>query len=212
MSVSLPSGIRKGQLYSVVVRQLTNAEAPAPLPPPELTIAPLAAQRCTWRRVLGTFQINIPVSTKELLLEKAELRLSIFRWIFEGVSVQSCWYPVMQRYLQLIAIQVSEMGGDPTKIKPSPNGYGGLPSPHKEEEYISITGKIEALIYDHFGDFEGFILETNDGEERRFRSREPEVESVVGRAWEDRIVTTVIVDRDHQHRLLSIMLRRSSAL
>lgn len=87
MQISLPAGIRRGQLYQVVVRQLTNAfgeAAPLPPPPPRVTAAVNAPALLRWRKVLGTFQINIPVSTRELLLGREELRLSIFRWIAEG--------------------------------------------------------------------------------------------------------------------------------
>jgi hypothetical protein len=217
MQISLPAGIRRGQLYQVVVRQLTNAfgeAAPPPPPPPQVTAAVNQPPLLRWRKVLGTFQINIPVSTKELLLGREELRLSIFRWIAEGIPHYSRWWPVFRRYLELIAIRVSELGGDPTQIKPSPNGYGGLPSPlprpeepHRLHEY---TGKVEALIYDHFGDFDGFMLELHDGATRRFDSREGEIEELVREAWEDRIVTTVVVSTEHRHRPLSILLKRSS--
>jgi hypothetical protein len=77
MQVSLPPGIRRGQLYQVIVRQLTNAfgrtSPPPPPPSPRLTAPARSATvgapaLLRWRKVLGTFQINIPVSTAELLL------------------------------------------------------------------------------------------------------------------------------------------------
>ena len=220
IQISLPPGVKRGQLYQVIVRQLTNAEGEAPQPPPatraraQAHVAAPALLR--WRKVLGTFQINIPVSTKELLLEREELRLSIFRWIAESIPHSSRWWPVFRRYLELIAIRVGEMGGDPGKIRPSPNGYGGLPRPCPEPEppeephRHEYTGKIEALAYDHFGDFEGFVLELYNGAKHRFESREGEVEELVREAWEDRIVTTVVVSAEHRHRPLSIFLKRSS--
>jgi hypothetical protein len=222
MQISLPPSIKRGQLYQVVVRQLTNAYgtvAPPPPPPPQLTVAvqpqtAAAPAPLRWRKVLGTFQINIPVSTKELLLGREELRLSIFRWIAEGIPHASRWWPVFRRYLELIAIRVGELGGDPGKILPSPNGYGGLPSPYPEperpHERHEYTGKVEALVYDHFGDFDGFVLELHDGDRRRFDSREGEIEELVREAWEGRIVTTVVVSGEHRHRPLSILLKRSS--
>ena len=221
MQISLPAGIRSGQLYSVVVRQLTNAygeAAPPPPPVPQITAvaAPAAAAPALlqWRKVLGTFQINIPVSTKERLLAREELRLSIFRWIALSIPHKSRWWPVFRRYLDLIAIRVGELGGDPAKIKPSPNGYGGLPGPHPEpeedHELCEYTGKVEALVYDHFGDFDGFVLELDDGDRRRFESREGEIEELVREAWEDRIVTTVLVSVEHVRGPLSIQLKRSS--
>lgn len=162
----------------------------------------------------GTFQINIPVSTKHLMLPREELRLSIFRWIAEGIPHTSRWWPVFRRYLDLIAIRVGELGGDPAAIKPSPNGYGGLPSHHPEpgrpHGRCDYTGKVELLVYDHFGDFEGFVLELYDGETRRFDSREGEIEDLVREAWEDRIVVTVATADEYRRKPLSIALRRSS--
>jgi hypothetical protein len=213
IQISLPPGIRRGQLYQVIIRQLTNGYGQAAPPPPRIAAgarSQVAAPALRWRKVLGTFQINIPVSTKEVLLEREELRLSIFRWIAESIPHSSRWWPVFRRYLELIAIRVGEMGGDPGKILPSPNGYGGLPQPPKEPHRHEYTGKIEALVYDHFGDFEGFALELYDGAKHRFDSREDEVEELVREAWEDRIVTTVVVSAEHRHRPLSISLKRSS--
>jgi hypothetical protein len=215
-------------LYQAVVRQLTNAfgeAAPPPPPPPQLTVSAAAHPSVAlpallrWRKVLGTFQINIPVTTKELLLGREELRLSIFRWMAEGISHSSRWWPVFLRYLELIAIRVSELGGDPTQIKPSPNGYGGIPRfchPRPEpvcdfeEERLEFTGKIEALVYDHFGDFDGFVLELRHEGEHRFYSREADIEALAREAWAERIVTTVVVEREHCHRPLNLILRRSS--
>jgi hypothetical protein len=219
MQVSLPPGIRRGELYQVIVRQLTNASGRVTLllPPPkkarteETQIVEAPALK-HWRTVLGTFQINIPVSTREFLLEREELRLSIFRWIAEGIPDSSRWSRVFHRYLELIAIRVSELGGDPAEIKPSPNGYGGLHSHRSEpdERCDEYTGKINALVYDRFGDFDGFLLELQDGEMWRFESREGGIEDLVREAWRERIVTTVVVKVEHRHRPLRILLKRSS--
>jgi hypothetical protein len=128
MTIQLPYGIRKGQSYTVVVRQLTNAQGsapPPPPPPPKIEIASRSAATPAvyrWRKVLGIFQITIPVSTKEQLLENEEIRLSIFRWIGESIPASSRWHLVFKRYLRLLADKVRALGGEPDKIKPSQNG------------------------------------------------------------------------------------------
>jgi hypothetical protein len=79
----------------------------------------------------------------------------------------------------------------------------------KEEEAERgerFTGKIAGLMYDHFGDFEGFLLET-DEHEHHFRSREHRIEELVKRAWSERIVTTVFVERHERQRPKAIVLR-----
>ena len=57
-----------------------------------------------------------------------------------------------------------------------------------------FTGKVCSVIYDRFGDFCGFVLDTEDGT-RRFAAREPEIERVVDRAWAERILTSVFVEK-----------------
>jgi hypothetical protein len=104
------------------------------------------------------------------------------------------------------------MGGNPGVIAPSP--YGNIPVPvtvapvHHRREH-GETGKVEGLIYDRFGDFEGFLLETEAGHEHRFRSREAEIEELVRFAWRDRIVITVLTEPRDQARPASIILRRA---
>jgi murein tripeptide amidase MpaA len=217
MSVSLPDRIRRGEQYEVVVRQLTNASAVVDGRPPIAGAGPaLEAVRSTlrWRRVLGTFQVNIPVSTKELMLETEELRFSIFQWIGASIPFTSRWYPVFQLYLHLLGIRVGELGGDPGNIKPSPDGYSGLPHgpgagqpPPVWSERHGFTGKIAGIAYDHFGDFEGFVLELADGHERHFKSRERHVEAVVREAWKDRLLTTILVERHNPHAVRGVILR-----
>ena len=52
----------------------------------------------------------------------------------------------------------------------------------RAEERIGCEGKVTGLIFDRFGDFEGFWLDTEDGR-RHFRSREKEVEELMRTAW-----------------------------
>lgn len=212
LTVNLPHGIRRDDEYSIVVRQVTDAvkflkryQLPNHKPASKAAVSrkPLSLM---WRRVLGAFQVDITLATKRELLAPEEDRLALFRWIAENVLPQSRWYPVMHRYIAQLAGRVKGFGGDPTKILPSPNGYRRHREDEEEEERISFTGKVDGLIYDRFGDFEGFILDTEDGE-RRFQNREHEVQELVHAAWTQRILTTVWVEREERHRPLSIILR-----
>src|SRR5271157_526681 len=212
MSVNLPMGIRKGENFTVVVRQLTNVSGREAPPNPRIAAkrqgGSSVSGKLHWRRVLGTFQINIPVSTKELLLPREEQRLSIFRWIGEAMPPQRRWYSVFQRYLEGIADRVRGLGGDPTEILPSPTGDGRKhhrPEEPECEKRIAITGKITGLIFDHFGDFEGFLLGTEECE-HRFFSREKEMKELAERAWRERLRITVWAEREAPHRPLSIIV------
>ncbi|MFZ2082214.1 MAG: hypothetical protein WAV38_37290, partial [Xanthobacteraceae bacterium] len=61
-------------------------------------------------------------------------------------------------------------------------------------------------IYDHFGDFLGFLLETNGCDVRRFDSRELRMERVVREAWEIRATVHVIVESHRPHCPLEVIV------
>jgi hypothetical protein len=219
LSVEPAAGVRKGDVFHVVVRQVTSAfgRLPPPPPPPPHITAPRAAAvdgrgDIEWRRVLGAFQLTIPVKSKAALLVAEEQQLSVLRWIGEAIPHHNRWYPVFRRYLERIAGRVKVFGGDPSRIRPSPTGEGAPKHRRHEEceERRAFTGKIAGLIFDRFGDFEGFLLDTEDGE-RRFFSREKEVEELAERVWRERLRITVFSERDEPHRPLSIIVREPPA-
>jgi hypothetical protein len=207
LSITPPATLQQGQSFSSVVRQLTNAFAePVILARGQQTTpAPAAAQIIEWRRVSGAFQLTVPVKAKGILLAPEERDLSVLRWIGEAIPPQSRWHLVFRRYLEQIAQRVKAFGGNPVGILPSPTGDGGRK--HPPEEHKAFTGKIAGLIFDRFGDFEGFLLDTEHGE-RRFLSRERDVAELAERVWRDRLRITVLVDRDEPHRPSSIIIRQ----
>jgi hypothetical protein len=225
LTVDLPGKLPHGEVFNIVVRQLTNAfgkAAPPPPPPPRIAerraasakAEVLAPAELEWRRVLGAFQLTIPVRNKEVLLVPEERDLSVLRWIAEFIPRHNRWHPVFHRYLSQIAGRVSTFGGDPGLILPSPTGDGRPKHPRhpepKGEERLKFTGKIAGLIFDGFGDFEGFTLDTEDGE-RKFHSREKEIEELAERAWRERLRITVVAERHEPYRPLSIIIRQPPA-
>jgi hypothetical protein len=67
---------------------------------------------------------------------------------------------------------------------------------------------VEAVIYDRFGDFEGFLLRTEHGEEKFFRGHESHIEDLVRDAWVQRMLISITVDR-HSDWPAKIVLLRS---
>jgi hypothetical protein len=86
------------------------------------------------------------------------------------------------------------------------------PKPPCEIDEIEYTGKVDAIVYDHFGDFEGFVLELFTGSRERFESREGAIQALALRAWEDRILVSVIVAKNRPHTPLRLLLRHTSGL
>jgi hypothetical protein len=248
LSVELPPGIRRGERFDVVVRQMTAAQAtsrppPPPPPTPKIAAPPAGAPRAAagraeaetppvtfaWKRQTGAFQIAIVISTKERILLSEERLLAWLLWIRLSLPKTSRWWPVLDRYIRLVEGRVRGFGGDPGKIQPSPigdvpgwpvggkGGEGGRDHDHDHDrepvfeplEGQHVTGKVGGVIYDRFGDFEGFILITERGHERAFHGREAEIEDLVHGAWLERAVITVVVDQRHGHWPKSIILRRA---
>ena len=218
LSIEMPTNLHKGRAFSIVVRQITNAYGKRSVPPPPQLGIAVRAQKAVlqdvieWRRVFGAFQLTIPVKAKDVLLVAEERRLSVLLWIASSIPHHNRWRPVFDRYLQQIAGRVTVFGGDPCDILPSPTGEGRKHhhGKHELEERRADTGKIAGLIFDRFGDFEGFLLDTEDGE-RKFISRENEIEGLAERAWHARLRITVFAECDEPHRPVSIIVREPPA-
>jgi kumamolisin len=70
-----------------------------------------------------------------------------------------------------------------------------------------FTGKVAGLVFDRFGDFEGFLLAELHGGERRFDTRDREVQQVISRAWAEHVTTTILVKDKEPLYPISIILR-----
>jgi hypothetical protein len=227
LTVTLPPGIQKGDLYAASVRQLTTATVEAPPPPPPIqrgraggptgsaaAAPPVAPTSLAWRQTEGFFGVTMVISTKQDLLVKEERTLAWLRWIFQSIPAQNRWYLVWLRFLDQIAGRVAGFGGDPWKILPSPTGTGPglppLPGPIPPEHRAhGSTGKVMGIRYDRFGDFEGFLLLTEHGHERAFSSHEQAIERLAYEAWEHRQVITVFTEHHHSSVPTSIIIRRA---
>jgi len=222
LTIDLPETVKKGEFYSVVVRQVTDAAPQRVQQPPEVVIAKSRGRTAAavlrpplkWRRIVGSYQITIPVRTKQVMLP-AEIRLlSVLRWILQSMATDERWYPVFSRYVSLIADRVGALGGDPDRVQGSPAGIPGEEPgepecpPVERGPVCRFEGKITGLAYDCFGDFEGFVLDFC-GKEIRFIARGHEIEGLVRLAWRERIAITVVVRVADQRRPISIILGRA---
>ena len=138
LTVEVPVGVKRGQVYDVVTRQLRTIRARLPQPPPPPPeihdandtshIRVVAVEQngdlLEWRRVVGAFQLSIPVETRTALLPVEERLLSVLRWIARSIPTNERWFPIFQRYLKQVGDRVKALGGDPEEITPSSSGEG----------------------------------------------------------------------------------------
>jgi hypothetical protein len=127
IALSLPPATRKGDSFDVVVRQIHDRTVLIPASPPE---GPSARAReaasseggrrmpLTWREVLGTFQLTIPISGKEALLRPEERLLAWLKWKISVMPPARRWFQVLVRYAELVAGGVEGFGGDPARSRP----------------------------------------------------------------------------------------------
>jgi hypothetical protein len=195
VTLDLPATVRAGQTFRVVLHQLIDSPAPRPRPPlpvPRARAATRAAsaiveRRPTARHFLGAFQFSILVQTRKQILPIIERTNANLSRVLATIPLENRWYPVIQRYLSQVTGKLTALGGD-----------GEHHEPRHHHHHRRLEGKIAGVRYDRFGDFEGFDLRTERGEERRYRAREDEIERLVLEAWRERWVVTVETeDREH---------------
>jgi hypothetical protein len=222
LTVDLPAGIKKGDRYDIAFRQITDASITAPPPPPPIQRGAAAAAVAdasagttyTWRQTLGAFQVSIVISTKEQLLLPEERLLAWLRWKLQVVPTNVRWYMVLRRYEEVVAGRVRGFGGNPGTVLPSPTGNAPGPStppcpePPPHGTQACYCGKVVGMIHDRFGDFIGFLLLTEEGHEHGFKGHEPAVRTLIERAWEDRALITVCVEKHAPDWPVSIILKR----
>ena len=211
-TVDLPTTVKRGQEFNIVVRRISTRQAKTQTPPsaPRLTKAPEKDKKAApasasqsspkmlnWRYVVGTFQVKIPVTTKEVMLRPDEDTLAIFKWRLGAIAPTNRWHPVLKRYIDIISARITALGGNPEAIPPSLQG-APLPKPvsnSKCHELENVTGKIIEVIYDCFGDFEGFVI--GDCCERRLiKSRERQIGELVSRACREHLLVVVSLSDD----------------
>jgi hypothetical protein len=219
-TVDLPPGVTAGEAYSITVRRVSTHRVTGPTTPPrfEALPAPEADPRAAagkpmvaWRYVTGSFAVRIPVTTPDVMLPPEEDTLAIMRWRRGQLEPTNRWVPVLTRFIRLIEGRVSGLGGDPGAIEPSPWGAYGPPPEHGGGHHAGqheATGQVNGVVYDRFGDFEGFCLLTEEGHERCYRSREAGLEDLVRYAWAERVVVTVLSPAQREEEPARIILRR----
>jgi hypothetical protein len=116
LTVDLPEGIVSGQVFTIVVRQVTGERQTMAM------THRMEASRPGWRHIVGSFQLTIPVREKGDILPGQERLLSNLRWIERAIPAGNRWSSVFSRYVAQIADRVDALGGDSSKVAPSASG------------------------------------------------------------------------------------------
>jgi hypothetical protein len=124
-----------------------------------------AAERVTpirFRRVIGSFQLDIPVSIRTELLRPETRLLAVLKWILKAIPAQDRWHAVFSRYVDTVADRVRALGGDPDSVPPDPAGGDEHKDDHGHgdhgDERRKLRGKVVEICYDCTGHFTGFVL------------------------------------------------------
>jgi hypothetical protein len=219
LTLELANGIRVGDQFNVIIRRITSRQLSGKRDDVAIRNNPYL----NWRYVVGTFQMVIPVQRDAEILPLDENLLAILKWRLTLITPSNRWYPILLRYIGILEGRIKGCGGHPHSIPPSQWGTANPPGTHGKPGHHAghhgapggfshggdeFTGKVNGLIYDRFGDFEGFMLLTEEGHERSFHSHEEEIERLVYDAWSERQLISVFVHPHDPHWPSSIVLRR----
>jgi len=151
--------------------------------------------------------VTIPVGSDDALLLPEETTLAVLEWRREHMSPANRWQPVLAKYVGYVRDRVDGFGGDAAGVKPS---LQGVPRPHVPWGRPAKThrGRVEEVIYDCFGDLEGFVLAGCCSEHEVFECRGSELGSLLLRACKDDLRVAVVVDEKHEHRVCGLRLSR----
>ena len=130
MTVEVPAAVSKGQTFKVVAQQVTRAIGLAP---------GRAGHVVAWRRIRGSFQVGIPVTTKAALLEPERRLLSVLRFVARSIPPTDRWHPVFHRYLAVVAGRVNALGGVADRVGPSTKGDWRAAARCRNAAFVSAT-------------------------------------------------------------------------
>jgi len=116
LTVDLPEGIKNGEVFKVVVRQVSSIRRHHDLRSMK------REELVDWRHIVGSFQLTIPVRDKASILPAQQRLLSNLRWIERSIPAGNRWVSVFGKYVAQVAGRVDALGGDSSKVAPSSSG------------------------------------------------------------------------------------------
>jgi hypothetical protein len=201
ITLELPQTVKDGQVFHIDVQQhsgtITEIQGDGNRDKKEKRLSHYFAST---RKVLGSFRMTVAVKMGDGMLHKAVRNLAVLKYIAKTIPFTDRWHPIFTRYIKQMAAKVDALGYDSGLVIPSPDDPGLVTrkEPVNEQCY---TGKVCQIIYNCFGDFVGFTLDTCSGN-HCFESCEKGIEEVVQKACRDRLTIKVFVEEKHIQKLM----------
>lgn len=189
LTLELPQSVRTGEQFEIDVQQHSGPTFRINRPQRSANKNGQAELNVSRRKVLGAFRLTVAVKSGPPLLGKLVRNLAVLRYIFQAIPTTDSWHPVFTRYIAQLSGQIAGLGIDPTQIPPSADDPG-LPDHKKPGGLDYMTGKVCEVIFDCFGDLEGFVLESCSGR-HRFKTTEFSLETLLLRACHERLTISV---------------------
>jgi hypothetical protein len=208
ITLDLPPGVKSGQHFRVIARQVRDGAAS---PPSRVSISatapalvapqgPVRGGRAA-RRVLGAFQLSVHVKKAHEILPVDVSDLATLERIAATLPVDKRWHAVFTRCIEQLSQRVRG-------LKLAVQESGADDDGSSERDRIHSEGKVSGVIYDRFGDFAGFWLDSDRGQ-LRFHSHERSSERLVLEAWRERTSVRVSTARSSPAVPWSIVLLRA---
>jgi hypothetical protein len=117
LTLDLPSGIRSGETFRCVLRQVMDTPAPRPRMRPTMTVDSTGIEHAptTSRHILGAFQFSVQVQTAREVLPRDERDLAVLERLVAQIPLENRWYPVMLRYSSQLRERITALGGRPQR-------------------------------------------------------------------------------------------------
>jgi murein tripeptide amidase MpaA len=208
MTLELPLSVRDGQEFRVDVQQHSGLTFLRTLTQRGRTDSKLPSRQdynLSQRKVLGAFRMTTVVRSGEPLLRKLVRNLAVLRFILQAIPPKDSWHLIFERYIGQLSDKVKGLGVDPTLIPPSADDPG-IPGCRHKGSLDCYTGKVCEVIFNCFGNFEGFVLESC-GDVYQFKSTEPAISELVLRACKERLCISVCIYEGNKSQIREIIIR-----
>lgn len=127
LTIELPDNVVKGQLFHVLVQQ--------------------ARMYRQTRRIIGSFQFDIPVKVANQILHIEERNLSILKYVRQSMAVNDPWRLIFNRYIKELSNKVDGLGGNASLVPASPDDRWTVDTvPENPGSSSGETGKLGRLI------------------------------------------------------------------